>query len=252
MPLNLDVFETLGERWYTADDDPIALLRAESRLLAPWIAQILCERFARPARVLDVGCGGGFLSNALAGAGFDVTGVDRTPGALDVARRFDSTGRVAYQKADAEALPFGAGSFDAVAMMDFLEHVQDPHAVIAEASRVLRPGGCFFFHTFSRNPLAWLVVIRGVEWFVRNTPKNLHLYRYFIRPEELAKHCHDSGLEPVQVRGTAPKLGRQMLRLLRTGCVDPNFEFRFTALPWISYAGFAQKPPLLSPRTSQA
>src|SRR6201999_1216443 len=113
---------------------------------------------------------------------YRVTGLDASPESLVVAARHDETGSVRYERGDALALPYADASFDAVCAMDFLEHVEEPARVVAECSRVLRPGGLFFFHTFNRSFLAWLVVIKGVEWFVRNTPRDMHVLRLFIPP----------------------------------------------------------------------
>ena len=155
--VNNQVYETLGERWYGAEDDPIALLRAESRLRNPWIAAQIARSFSGSVAVLDVGCGGGFLSNHLGCAGHRVVGLDGSRDALAIASRFDHTGRVRYQQGDALRLPFDEASFDVVCAMDFLEHVENPDQVIAEAARVLKPSGLFFFHTFNRNLLSWLI-----------------------------------------------------------------------------------------------
>src|SRR6185437_5910452 len=118
-----------------------------------------------PARVLDLGCGGGLLANDLAARGHAVTGVDASLENLDVARAYDRSRRAVYVCGDARALPLPAGSFDVVCAMDLLEHVDDPAQIVAEAARVLAPGGLFFFHTFNRTWLASLVVVRGVELF---------------------------------------------------------------------------------------
>jgi len=136
------LYEDLGERWYTATDDPVALLRAESRLLAGWVLAELAERGGgRPQAVLDVACGAGFLANPLAAAGHAVTGIDLSPGSLAVARAHDRTGTVNYLAMDARVLSFPDEHFDVVCMMDFLEHLDDRGAVLGEAARVLRPGG---------------------------------------------------------------------------------------------------------------
>jgi 2-polyprenyl-6-hydroxyphenyl methylase/3-demethylubiquinone-9 3-methyltransferase len=113
---------------------------------------------------------------------FEAVGVDLSEESLEVARRHGSKGKIHYQKADAYHLPFGEAEFDAVCTMDFLEHVERPEEVIAEAWRVLKRGGPFFFHTFNRNFLSRVFAIHGVRWFVRNTPKNFHVYPLFIRP----------------------------------------------------------------------
>ncbi len=239
-PINNQLYDQLGERWYEADDDPVALLRAESRLRNPWISSRLRERHGSHASLLDVGCGAGFLSNALAREGFDVVGLDASAASLAVARRHDETSSVRYDTGDALALPYPAASFDAVSAMDFLEHVEDPAAVVAEAARVLRPRGLFFFHTFNRNPLAWLIVIKGVEWFVKNTPPNMHLLRLFVKPAELSKMCIDNGLLLTEVRGSAPVVrSKAFFRMLATGVVPQDFCFKFTNSTRLGYTGFA-------------
>ena len=245
--VNNDLYDTLGERWYDADDDPVALLRAESRLRNPWVAERIRAHFAsrnEPIRVLDVGCGGGFLSNHLSQVGFEVDGLDASAESLVVAARRDPTGNVRYTRGDALSLPFANESFEVVCAMDFLEHVEDPTRVVAEAARVLRPRGLFFFHTFNRNLLAWLVVIKGVEWFVKNTPKDMHVLRLFIKPAELARMCESSGLKVVELRGSAPVVGTLAFwKMLATRVVPRDFRFHFAKSTRIAYTGFAERLP---------
>lgn len=192
--------------------------------------------------MLDIGCGAGFLSNYLAKQQFRVAGLDASAGSLAVATRFDTTGSVKYLTGDALALPFADESFDAACAMDFLEHVEDPGAVIQEVSRVLRPKGLFFFHTFNRNLLAWLIVIKGVEWFVKNTPPNLHVLRLFWTPQEVSEMCARTGLSVIELHGSRPVFAsRAFWQMLWSRVVPPEFEFRFTKSTRLSYTGIAQK-----------
>ena len=247
VPVNNDIYDQLGERWYGANDDPVALLRAESRLRNPWLTERLRSHTRGQARVLDIGCGGGFLSNHLAREGFDVTGLDASQASLDVAIRHDTSGKVSYLLGDALALPFPDASFDAVCAMDFLEHVEDPARVVAEAARVLKPGGLFFFHTFNRNPLAWLVVIKGVEWFVKNTPRHMHVLRLFIKPRELERMCLTHQLRFTELRGSAPVVfSWAFWRMLLSRTVPVDFRFQFTPSTALAYTGYAQRPPALT------
>lgn len=240
--VNNAIYSELGARWYDADDDPVALLRAESRLRNPWVAAEVERCFGvGPRAVLDIGCGAGFLANDLAARGHRVTGLDAAPDALDVARRHDATHTVTYVEGDALALPFPDASFDVVCAMDFLEHVTDPAAVIAEAARTLAPGGIFFFHTFNRNALAWLVIIKGVEWFVSNTPPDMHVLHLFLKPTEVATYCRQSGMESVKMRGSRPRLGRAFWQMLLTGVVPRDFAFTFTDSTLLAYTGSARR-----------
>jgi 2-polyprenyl-6-hydroxyphenyl methylase/3-demethylubiquinone-9 3-methyltransferase len=235
-------YAELGARWYAADDTPIALLRAESRHRNPWIADEITRTFGpAPCRVLDLGCGGGFLSNYLAERGHAVTGVDTTAENLAVARANDRSRTATYELADACALPYGRNSFDVVCAMDLLEHVEEPARVIAEASRVLAPGGLFVFHTFNRTWQAKLIVIKGVEWFVRNAPRDLHVFRLFVTPDELRAMCHASGLEPLEIRGSRPRFGWPLWRMVLTGKVGDDFAFTTTPSIKLGYTGIARR-----------
>ena len=241
-PVNNALYDTLGERWYAADDDPVALLRAESRLRNPWVLEHIRARLGASARVLDVGCGAGFLSNYLAANALEVEGIDASAESLAVAQRHDASGSVRYVLGDALALPYADASFDAVCAMDFLEHVEDPEKVVAEASRVLRPGGLFFFHTFNRNPVAWLIVIKGVEWFVRNTPADMHVLRLFLKPSELQRFCGRAQLRTIALHGSSPVIwSRAFWRMLLTRVVPPDFRFQFTRSTLLAYTGYCER-----------
>ena len=241
-PVNNAIYDTLGTRWYVARDNPVALLRAESRLRNPWVLDRILTRVGPHARVLDVGCGGGLLTNHLARADLEVHGLDASQESLDVAEQYDTTRRVRYLRGDALHLPYHDASFDVVCAMDLLEHVEEPARVIREAARVLRPNGMFFFHTFNRNPLAWLVVIKGVEWFVKNTPPDMHVLRLFLKPEEVKASCASVGLQVHELHGSAPVfLSRAFFRLLLTGVVPDDFRFQFKPSTLIAYTGYAVK-----------
>jgi 2-polyprenyl-6-hydroxyphenyl methylase/3-demethylubiquinone-9 3-methyltransferase len=237
------IYDELGERWYSATDDPVALLRAESRLRTAWVISELSTHFGpHPLAILDVACGGGFLANPLALAGHAVTGIDLSQDSLAVAARHDGTASVAYLAMDARALSFPDGHFDVVCMMDFLEHLPERDEVIREAARVLKPGGWFFFHTFNRTPLGWLIAIKGVEWFVRNTPQHMHVHELFLKPSELVACCTRHRLVVEVLRGVRPRVfSRAFLGLLFTGRVSDRFEFLFTRSLQIGYCGRARK-----------
>lgn len=240
--INNDIYDQLAERWYEAQDDPIALLRNQHKLELPWILAEIRRNIGYHAEVLDMGCGGGFLSNDLALAGHALTGIDLSTSSLKVAESRDTTHTVRYLHGDIYQVPFPPGSFDVVTAMDVLEHVSDPQKVIAEANRVLRPGGLFFFKTFSKNPFSWLVGIKGMEWFVKNTPPNYHVYSLFIQPKKLCHWMDDAGMEVMELRGIRPLFAQKaMYGLLRTGVVPKDFSFKFTKSLLINYAGYSKK-----------
>lgn len=240
--VNNDIYSTLGERWYEAEDDPVALLRAESRLRTPWVASHLTRVFPeRACKVLDVGCGAGFLTNSLAERGHDVTGVDASAAALEIAALHDPSASVRYELADAARLPYDDATFDAVCAMDLLEHVEDPRAIVRELARVLVPGGLCFFHTFNRTFLSWLIVIKGVELFVRNTPEKMHILRLFLRPDEVTSWLHEEGVHTTELVGSRPVVNSAFLRMLVTGQVSNAFEFCFSDSTQLGYTGCARK-----------
>lgn len=241
--VNNDIYETYGERWYTAYDDPIALLRAESKAKVPWVLERIKKSFKiEDVELLDVGCGGGFLTNALAEENFKaIHGVDLSEESVRVAKNHDKTGKVQYQSADAFHLPFPDQSFDVLTAMDFLEHIEDPKAVIQEFSRVLRPGGIFIYHTFNRNLIAWLVIIKFVEWLVKNTPKDMHILRLFIKPKELRNYCELAQMKVEEEAGLRPMLSTITLRSLLTGVVPKGLKFTLTNSLMLSFMGQAKK-----------
>lgn len=241
--VNNDIYDTLGDRWYDAFDDPVALLRAESKIKTPWILQILSGHgLLLPAtKVLDVGCGAGFLSNALARESLQVCGVDLSEDSLKVAAKHDSTLSVHYQTANAYQLPFANESFDVVTALDFLEHVDRPANAIKEFSRVLKPNGLFIFHTFNRNILSYLIIIKFVEWFVKNTPKNMHVINLFIKPTELSRMNAEVGLITQDMVGIKPVFSSITFKSLFSGVVPKSLVFKLTPSLLLSYMGYAVK-----------
>lgn len=240
--INNDFYEELKEGWYTAVDHPIALLRAENAVRAPWVAEILHKHFKKPVKVLDVGCGAGFLSNHLAKKKHEVTGIDISQSSLDVAKQYDTTCNAKYLYADAYQMPFEDASYDVVCAMDILEHVEEPERLIQEAGRVLKPGGLFFFHTFNRTWLSNLIVIKGVDWLVPNAPKNMHVYQLFITPKELRNLCHKEHLQVELFSGFMPDIWTKdfWVSVLKRK-VDDNLRFKFVKSLSTGYCGYAFK-----------
>lgn len=239
--INNEFYDDLESEWYTRNDHPIALLRAENKIRIPWITQEIEKKIKGKATLLDIGCGGGFLTNSLAKRGHKVSGIDISEKTLEVAKKYDETKSVHYLLANAYNLPFKENTFDAVFALDVLEHVESPDKLIEEASRVLKPNGLFFFHTFNRNLLSYFLVIKGVEWFVKNTPINMHVYPLFIRPNELKNLLKNQGLIVENLQGFRPVFSSSLWKMLLTKTVCENFKFTFSKKPTTGYCGFAVK-----------
>ncbi|HLE01497.1 MAG TPA: bifunctional 2-polyprenyl-6-hydroxyphenol methylase/3-demethylubiquinol 3-O-methyltransferase UbiG [Bdellovibrionota bacterium] len=240
--VNNAFYEEPGLDWHEGSAHPIALLRAEARFKNPWVARAIKNNLGADShRILDIGCGGGYLAIHLARLSHRVTGLDSSPSALAAGAHADETRSVDFVTGSGFDLPWPDSTFDVTCAMDLLEHVDSPKRIIAEASRVLRPGGLFFFHTFNRTPLAWLFAIKGLEWFVKNTPERLHVLSYFVRPRELEAMCREHHLSIAESTGIRPKFNRAFLELLRQREVPDNFEFIETGLTSVGYLGFAKR-----------
>jgi len=234
-----DIYKHYGEGWYTDYDGPVAILRAESEAKTPWVIEQI--RQLKNKTILDVGCGGGFLTNALGREGWQVTGVDISSECLVVASRHDETRSVVYVQASADKLPFRNGQFAVVTAMDFLEHVENPEHVIKEISRVLAPDGTFIFHTINRNIFTWLLIIKILPWLVKNTPKKMHLFRLFITPEELSRFCKFAGMRVRSMVGLRPVFSSIPISNYFTGVVPKNMQFKRIKSLVLSYMGTACK-----------
>src|SRR5574337_813999 len=186
-------FDRLAARWWDKDGESRPL-----HDLNPARLNYIAERVAlKGARVLDVGCGGGILSEALARAGAQVTGIDLAPRVLDVARLHlhESGLRVEYREIAVEALAAEMpATLDAVACMEMLEHVPDPGSVVVACAALLKPGGRLYLSTLNRTALAFGAAIVGAEYVANLLPRGTHHYAQFIRPSELAAVMRGSGL----------------------------------------------------------
>lgn len=239
--INNAFYDDLGDRWFEGDDHAVALLRAESRVKIRYTRDVLArEGVGARARVLDVACGAGLVALPLAEAGYRVKGVDLAGGAIAVAQQrtpeaLDAT----FAVADAYATGEPEAYYDAVLLLDMLEHVERPAAVLHEAARVVRPGGLVVFHTFNRTPAAWALAIHGMKLVARDTPPHLHLYRLFITPGELRAMAADAGLEVRDVQGIRPVVDRAFWWSVLHRRTHPRFGFTTTRSQAVGYAGYA-------------
>ena len=200
-PQELAKFSDLAHRWWDPESE-FRPLHQINPLRLDWI-----ETHARVAgrKVLDVGCGGGILSDAMARRGAEVLGIDLASKALKVAQLHAleaATPSVTYREVAVEALAIEQpASFDMVTSMEMLEHVPDPSSIVAACASLVKPGGWLFFSTLNRNAKSFLFAIIGAEHVLKLLPKGTHEYAKFIRPSELAQWCRQSGLELTDTRG---------------------------------------------------
>jgi 2-polyprenyl-6-hydroxyphenyl methylase/3-demethylubiquinone-9 3-methyltransferase len=186
-------FESLAHRWWDPEGDFRPL-----HDINPVRLDYIRERVPlEGARVLDVGCGGGILTEALAACGATVTGIDMAEGPLAVARlhALEAGSNAEYLASTAEALAAARGAeFDVVTCLEMLEHVPDYASTMAACAELTRPGGQLFFSTINRNPRAWALAVVGAEYVLGLLPRGTHDYARFIRPHELAAAARAAGL----------------------------------------------------------
>jgi 2-polyprenyl-6-hydroxyphenyl methylase / 3-demethylubiquinone-9 3-methyltransferase len=249
------IYDRIPATWWD-EDGFMALLRTSvNPPRFDYFRQALIERLRLDPgalQLLDVGCGGGLLSEPFAALGCSVTGVDRSLPTLNAARAHaERSGlSIRYLEASAESLPFEAQSFDVVCCCDVLEHVDDLDRVISEIARVLKPGGVFFFDTINRTLTSKLVAIKlAQDWrLTRLIPPDVHVWDKFIRPDELARLLQRHGMPGCELAGLSPAMNpfTAVLALVRTKLGRMRFAELGARLKLkasndlsISYMGFA-------------
>ncbi len=228
---DLTIYDTVADQWWS---DEIRWVRTLKGLVPGRLSWFDRHIDWTGKEVLDLGCAGGFMAEALEDRGARVTGIDPAEQAIAAARAHAAqAGRaIAYDTGPGEALPYGNAGFDAVVCVDVLEHVSDLQQVLAEVSRVLRPGGLFLFDTINRNPLARLATITVAEDILRLLPRGTHDPALYIKPSELCAGLVRAGLAPGPMTGLGPR------GINRRG--DPTFGR--LPLKTILYMGTARKP----------
>ena len=193
-------FEELAARWWDPHSE-FKPLHEINPLRLGYIDEIAG---LKGKRVLDVGCGGGILSESMAAAGADVTGIDMGEAPLQVARLhlLESGLEVNYERIPVERLAEEQpGSYDIVTCMEMLEHVPDPSSVVRACAQLTKPDGNLFFSTLNRNPKSYIFAIIGAEYLLRLLPKGTHDYSKFIRPSELDRWVREAGLSTSDMTG---------------------------------------------------
>jgi 2-polyprenyl-6-hydroxyphenyl methylase/3-demethylubiquinone-9 3-methyltransferase len=256
MPVDNDLYNAPGSWW--RDDQPFATLMAFTPARFAYFHEVLTERLhvdLKGLRVLDIGCGGGLLAEEFGRAGCRVTGVDPSgPSLAAAAEHAAASGLdIDYRQAVAEELPFPDQSFDLVYCCDTLEHVTDTDRAVAEAVRVLRPGGYYLYDTINRTFRSWIGMIKmAQDWkSVSWAPRDLHEWRKFVKPKELWALFGKHGLENLDLVGFGPRRKpHEVLGLARSrargqityGELGRQMRLGTTKDTSAIYAGYARKP----------
>jgi len=199
-PQELAKFSELAHRWWDPSSE-FKPLHEINPLRLGWIDGIAA---LAGKSVLDVGCGGGILTESMAKLGARVKGIDLSEKALKVAmlHLYESRLEVEYEEISAENLALReAGRYDALTCMEMLEHVPDPASTVSACAKLVKPGGHVFFSTINRNPKSYLFAVIGAEYVLRLLPRGTHDYAKFLKPAELARHCRAAGLTLKSVIG---------------------------------------------------
>ena len=199
-PNEVSKFEALASSWWDSEGQSKPLHEINPLRLS--FIESKCN--LNDKNIIDVGCGGGILSEALAKSGGQVTGIDMGEMPLNIARlhALEAELTIDYQQITAEQkAQQGAGQFDIVTCMEMLEHVPDPVSVIKACAQLVKPGGELFFSTLNRHPKAYLFAVLGAEYMLNMLPKGTHDYKRFIRPSEMASWCRQAGLDVSEITG---------------------------------------------------
>ena len=217
-------FNDLASRWWdpTGDFKPLHDLN-------PLRSSYIAEKVdLQGAKALDVGCGGGILTEALAKSGADTSGIDMGEAPLAVARMHAAEAKleINYRQITAEEVAGESpAAFDVVCCMEMLEHVPDPASVIQSCADLVKPGGTLFFSTINRNPKSFLFAVVGAEYVLRLLPKGTHQYKKFIRPSELSSWCRLAGLQVDELLGVTYNPINKLFQLSQTD-VSINYMIR--------------------------
>jgi 2-polyprenyl-6-hydroxyphenyl methylase/3-demethylubiquinone-9 3-methyltransferase len=199
-PRELDKFGEVAHRWW----DPNSEFRPLHEINPARVAWIDGHAGLKGKQVIDIGCGGGLLSEGMAALGAQVTGIDLSERALSIARLhlYESGHAIDYRLVSAEAMAEESPSrFDFVTCLEMLEHVPDPASVVAACARLVKPGGQVFLSTINRNPKAYLLAVVGAEYIFNLLPRGTHDYTRFLKPAELSRLCRSAGLEVLEITG---------------------------------------------------
>lgn len=259
MAIDNEMYSREAFRWW--DDDPdstsVMLRYFVNPIRFSYFTEILKQKSGGDGsekRLLDVGCGGGYLCEDFAKIGFDVTGIDPSQNTLSAARAHAAQSGLSinYEEGRAEAIPFDDSSFDYVSCCDVLEHVDDINKAISEIARVLKSGGLFFYDTINRTLMSWLTVIKIAQDWKHSAweAPNTHEWKRFVKPSELGSIMKTNGLIMHEISGigvgNSLRVVRRAIRQRAKGKITryemgTRFGFEKNSKVDVSYMGFATK-----------
>ncbi len=221
-PQELSKFATLAAHWW----DPHGELKTLHQINPLRLSYITKKVDVADKFLIDIGCGGGILTESLAAHGAKVTGIDMNKPVIDVAKlhQLESASKVEYLHVSAESIASERpAQYDIVTCLEMLEHVPDPASIVQACATLVKPGGYLFFSTLNRNPKSYLFAILGAEYILKLLPKNTHDYAKFIRPSELSRWTRQAGLLPQETKGISYNPFTQQFKL--TDDIAVNYLF---------------------------
>jgi len=255
--INNQIYDEFAHTWWDEHEFLYLLKVMVNPWRVPYIKNVLIKHFGQnlsAIRLLDVGSGGGVLAEEFASAGCQVTGIDLSPGSIEIARAHATQVGLSidYRVGSGTSLPFEKDSFEAVSCCDVLEHIRDWKRVIAEAARVLVPGGLFFFDTINRTLKSKVTFIYGLQEFplTRLMPKNTHIWEMFIKPDEITSAVREHGMLVEDLKGgiiaknplaTLWSLRQQKRGKITFGELGRRLELKLDKDLSLNYLGHARK-----------
>lgn len=237
-----NVYNNLAEKWYKEKNHSMALFRAQSKLTTPWILSEIRKQIGYSAKIIDISCGAGFFAIEAAKAGHKMTAMDISSAAIKVSEMYDVTKQINFVQGDAYKIPFSRESFDVVVGLDLIGNVSDPQQIFFEASRVLRPGGLFFFQAINKNILSYFFEGKFLQYIFNKNKTASFVMPLFRRTQEVEEWIEDAGMDLCLLRGISPIIMQKPFwTLLWNGQVQDDFRYQWTRGTLFNYLGSARK-----------